>query len=188
MGRGLSYAQKRYPLCVDLGHIAKLISHQTRRAFERRVRSNTVRLPICRGVRPKRFEPFNHLYRNLDWLEEQHARQEIHSSRDSKLTRVRTEAQRQTEYLAEHPRAKAMVALQKVQAKAKQLKISEWVKIEEKDRQIDIRVDSEALAATSKLDGCYVLKTDLTASQCAKEVVHARYKALALYVPPFVNN
>ena len=36
------------------------------------------------------------------------------------------------------------------------------------------------MADTSKLDGCYVLKTDLTASQCAKEVVHARYKALAL--------
>ena len=106
--------------------------------------------------------------------------QEMQTGRESKLMRVRLEAQRQTEYLAAHPRAKRVVALQKVQAKAKQLKISEWVQIEEKNRQIEVRVDSEALADTSKLDGCYVLKTDLTASQCAKEVVHARYKALAL--------
>ena len=106
--------------------------------------------------------------------------QEMQSGRESKWARVRTEAQRQTEYLAEHPRAKAAVALRKVQAKAQQLKISEWVELEEKDRRVEVRVDSEALAAASKLDGCYVLKTDLTASQCAKEVVHARYKALAL--------
>jgi len=106
--------------------------------------------------------------------------QEIQTGRESKLARVRLEAQRQREYLARHPRAKTGVALQKVQAKAKQLKISEWVQLEEKDRQIEVRVASEALADISKLDGCYVLKTDLTASQCAKEVVHARYKALAL--------
>jgi transposase len=106
--------------------------------------------------------------------------QEIQTGRESKLARVRLEAQRQREYLARRPRAKTGVALQKVQAKAKQLKISEWVQLEEKDRQIEVRMDSEALAATSKLDGCYVLKTDLTASRCAKEVVHARYKALAL--------
>ena len=106
--------------------------------------------------------------------------QEMQTGRESKLARVRLEAQRQREYLARHPRAKTGVALQKVQAKAKQLKISEWVQLEEKDRQIEVRVASEALADTSKLDGCYVLKTDLTASQCAKEVVHARYKALAL--------
>ena len=106
--------------------------------------------------------------------------QEMQTGRESKLTRVRLEALRQTKYLAEHPRARVSVALRKAQAKARQLKISEWVQIEEKNRNIEVRVDSEALADTSKLDGCYVLKTDLTASQCAKEVVHARYKALAL--------
>jgi len=106
--------------------------------------------------------------------------QEMQTGRESKLTRVRLETLRQTKYLAEHPRARVSVALRKAQAKARQLKISEWVQIEEKNRNIEVRVDSEALADTSKLDGCYVLKTDLTASQCAKEVVHARYKALAL--------
>ena len=80
--------------------------------------------------------------------------QEMKSGRESKWARVCLEAQRQTEYLAKHPRAKTAVALQKVQAKAKQLKISEWVQLEEKDRQIEVRVESETLAAASKLDGC----------------------------------
>jgi len=104
---------------------------------------------------------------------------ELRGSRESKLGRVRTEAQRQTEYLAKHPRAGVGVALRKVRAKAEQLKIIEWVQIAEKDRQFTVGVLSETLAEASKLDGCYVLKTDLTAEQCAKEVVHARYKDLA---------
>lgn len=105
---------------------------------------------------------------------------ELCASRESKLLRVRTEAQRQTEYLEQHARAGMAVALRKVRAKAQQLKILDWVQIAEKDRRLTVSVNPEALAEESKLDGCYVLKTDLTASQCAKEVVHARYKSLAL--------
>ena len=39
--------------------------------------------------------------------------------------------------------------------------------------------DEQALAEVSKLDGCYCLKTDLTARAAPKEVVHDRYKSLA---------
>ena len=104
---------------------------------------------------------------------------ELQASRHSKLGRVRTEVQRQMEYLAEHARAEVAVALRKVRAKAEQLKILEWIEIEEKDRQFTVSVLPEVLAEESKLDGCYVLKTDLTAQQCAKELVHTRYKDLA---------
>jgi hypothetical protein len=40
--------------------------------------------------------------------------------------------------------------------------------------------DSRALAEESKLDGCYVLKTDLRQQAVSKEVVQERYKDLAL--------
>jgi transposase len=66
------------------------------------------------------------------------------------------------------------------QAKARQLKIPDWVQIVEKQRQLEVFIDIEVLEQKSKLDGCYVLKTDLNAQQCAKEVIHARYKDLAL--------
>jgi hypothetical protein len=104
---------------------------------------------------------------------------ELRQSRESKLERVRAEAKRQTEYLAIHGRAKAEVALRKVRQKAQQLKILDILHISEEGRQVTLSVDAEALAEVSKLDGCYVLKTDLTVQQCVKEVVHARYKDLA---------
>ena len=45
---------------------------------------------------------------------------------------------------------------------------------------ITIGKDPEALAEASKLDGCYVLKTDLSQAASSKEIVHDRYKDLAL--------
>ena len=37
----------------------------------------------------------------------------------------------------------------------------------------------------SKLDGCYVIKTDLTLEQASKETIHGRYKDLALVEKAF---
>ena len=42
-----------------------------------------------------------------------------------------------------------------------------------------LQADPAALAEEAKLDGCYVMKTDLTPSEAAKETVHASYKSLA---------
>jgi transposase len=104
---------------------------------------------------------------------------ELRANRESKLERVRVEARRQTEYLSKHNRASVAVALQKVQAKAQHLQLSGWVQIEEASRLLTVTVLPEALAEASKLDGCYVLKTDVKAAQCPMEVIHARYKDLA---------
>ena len=60
------------------------------------------------------------------------------------------------------------------------LKISDWVTISSEDagRRIELTVDEEALAEKAQLDGCYVLKTDLSRRAASKEVVHDRYKDL----------
>lgn len=105
--------------------------------------------------------------------------QEARAGRESKLERVRKEARRQEEYLATHARASALVALRKAQEKALHLKLSSWVQIEESGRLFTVTVLPEALAEASKLDGCYVLKTDLVAAQCPMHVIHDRYKDLA---------
>ena len=105
--------------------------------------------------------------------------EEVRASRESKLERVRKEAQRQKEYLAKHTRASALVALRKVREKALHLKLSSWVQVEETGRLFTVTVLPEALSEASKLDGCYVLKTDLNAAQCPMEVIHDRYKDLA---------
>ena len=86
----------------------------------------------------------------------------------------------QNQYLQEHPRARSSVAQRKVEAKAKKLKIDEWVVVNCQQRTVSLRQDKEQLQEIEKLDGCYVLKTDLSAPAASKELVHERYKDLAL--------
>jgi len=41
-------------------------------------------------------------------------------------------------------------------------------------------IDEDKLTEISKLDGCYVLKTDLAKEKADKEIIHDRYKDLKL--------
>ena len=40
-------------------------------------------------------------------------------------------------------------------------------------------IDIEARKEASRLDGCYVIKTDLSSDKVSKEIIHDRYKSLA---------
>ena len=106
--------------------------------------------------------------------------QEIHASREDKVQALEKAVAKQNHYLTEHPRAKVDVALRKLKAKCQQLKIANWASVVADDRVLSIAVDAEAKAEGAKLDGCYVLKTELDKEQVAKEVIHKRYKDLAL--------
>jgi len=52
-------------------------------------------------------------------------------------------------------------------------------------RSVRLKVDRLALAEAGRLDGCYVLKTDLPAGRVDKKVVHDRYRDLALVEQAF---
>jgi transposase len=107
--------------------------------------------------------------------------EEIAQSRQEKWEALRETVADRNLYLKEHPQAKVPVALRKAQERAAKLKISDWVTIagEEADRRIELSVDEESLAEKAQLDGCYVLKTDLSRQVASKQVVHDRYKDLA---------
>jgi len=104
---------------------------------------------------------------------------EIRHSRADKLASLRQWMEKQNEYLAHHPRAKAATALRRVTARGETLKIASWVKIHATDRTICYSTDADALAELEKLDGCYVLKTDVAKKVADKETIHSRYKDLA---------
>ena len=104
---------------------------------------------------------------------------EIRQSRDSKLASLRQMVKKQNEYLAEHPRAGEAVALRKINDRCEKLKVSKWVMAVSSERNISLTTDQEALAEIEKLDGCYVLKTDLKKKTADKETIHSRYKDLA---------
>ena len=105
--------------------------------------------------------------------------QEVKDTRHAKLAKLQAQVTKQTQYLQEHPRAAAQGALQKLAASAAKLRIADWVELTLEERAITLTVNTSAQQEAAKLDGCYVLKTDLTPSQAPKEMVHDRYKDLA---------
>jgi hypothetical protein len=106
-------------------------------------------------------------------------RQELEDTRSSKRGSVQTLLEQQNAYLAGHRRAQVKIACKKVRAKIEQLKLAKWLCAKSRGRGLTLQVDEEALAEESRLDGCYVLKTDLPQSIADKAVVHDRYKDLA---------
>ena len=52
-------------------------------------------------------------------------------------------------------------------------------------RGFQLKIDKDALAEEEKLDGCYVLITDLPKEKIAKELIHSRYKDLAFVEKAF---
>ncbi|MGH9395654.1 MAG: IS1634 family transposase [Terriglobia bacterium] len=96
-----------------------------------------------------------------------------------KQARVERFVAERNSYLAAHRRAQVSTAERAVQAKIVQLKINPWLQVKAEDRTLKLTVHPAALAEASRLDGCYVLKTDLPPSTASKQVVHDRYKDLA---------
>lgn len=83
-------------------------------------------------------------------------------------------------YLHNHPKAAAVKQFNAVTRYAKKLFIDSWTKItvRENGRYMTVTRDEAALEELRRLDGCYVLKTDV-ASECADaQTLHARYKDL----------
>ncbi len=105
--------------------------------------------------------------------------EQLAASRADKQASVERVRQQFERYLADHPRAKVATAEKAVRAKIVQLKLHNWLQVGIEGRSLKLRVDQAALQEASRLDGCYVLKTDLPESAASKEVVHARYKDLA---------
>ncbi|WP_296897150.1 IS1634 family transposase, partial [Thiohalocapsa sp.] len=109
-------------------------------------------------------------------------RDEIRATRTSKLNAVRALLQEQNEYLHGHSRAQAEVAKRKVAEKIEKLKLQGFVAVAgtaDKPRELLLEIDEDARAEAEKLDGCYVIKTDVQAARAEKEQVHQRYKDLA---------
>jgi hypothetical protein len=105
--------------------------------------------------------------------------EQLAASRAEKQASVERVRQQLERYLADHPRAKVATAEKAVRAKIVQLKLQNWLQVGSEGRSLKLIVDQAARQEASRLDGCYVLKTDLPESTASKEVVHARYKDLA---------
>ena len=111
--------------------------------------------------------------------------QEISQSRDSKYQKLVALVEERNQYLVDHQRASTDVALRNLTAFAKKLKIDKWTVLLKVGEFIRLTIDQCQADETSKLDGCYALKTDLSKQAANKEIVHSRYKDLSLVEKAF---
>jgi hypothetical protein len=110
---------------------------------------------------------------------------EISEQREDKWNSVLKRIQARNTYLTEHPKARVNTALKHVSQYAKSLHMDAWVSISNDGRVIHALRNETALAEVSRLDGCYVLKTDVASMDATGETLHARYKDLILVEQTF---
>jgi transposase len=113
--------------------------------------------------------------------------EEMKATRQSKLDALNKQVAESNAYLAGHPRGAVATRLKALRKRIGKLKLSSWVQVKQvaSQRKVEWHLDALQREEEEKLDGCYVLKTDHMPEQVAKEVVHARYKDLALVEKAF---
>jgi transposase len=104
--------------------------------------------------------------------------EQLNESRMSKRKSVEKLVKKKNLYLHEHERAKVETAIKDVNKRIVQLKIEKWLRVRTGQRTLELEVDNEALEEASRLDGCYVIKTDLPKQIADKQIIHDRYKDL----------
>lgn len=105
---------------------------------------------------------------------------EIKHNREERIKALMKFVLKKNEYLRIHKRAKVSIGLRDVEKRAEKLKVNKWLEIKVEEREIKVKRDNKKLEEIGLLDGCYVLKTDLSKDLISAEIVHSRYKDLGL--------
>jgi len=105
--------------------------------------------------------------------------EELKATGQSKRKCIEQLVSEQNVYLLEHKGTEVSVALGKVSAKIEQLKAKTWLRVKSHGRALCLEYDEKALERESRLDGCYVIKTDVPQNIANKQIIHDRYKDLS---------
>lgn len=105
--------------------------------------------------------------------------EELKQSRQSRIDFITEFTKQQNTYLLHHKRANAEVALRKINDKISKLKLKKVLTCDLQDRLIVLQTDKNMQAEQEKLDGCYVVKTNVPKDILDTKTAHDRYKDLA---------
>lgn len=111
--------------------------------------------------------------------------EEISQTRQSKIETVKKLMGQKNEYLASHSKASETAALKAIQKKASLLKVMGYLNIQSKERDISIGILHDQIDEDARLDGCYVIKSNLPEDLATAKTLHDRYKDLALVEQAF---
>ncbi len=104
---------------------------------------------------------------------------EMKRMRESKLSHLQNYMRQEVDYQKEHPKARWESRMKNVRKKIEHLQLSKWVEVRLANEELHLEIDQGQLKEESRLDGCYVIITDLSRKQAGKEEVHDRYKDLS---------
>jgi transposase len=105
-------------------------------------------------------------------------KEEIAASRRSKMNSIEILLKKKASYLTDHPLAKVETATKDINEKIEKLNCK-WLTIQTDGRVLKLVQDEEKLTELSRLDGCYVITSDLPADVETAENIHQCYKDLA---------
>lgn len=112
---------------------------------------------------------------------------EIKKNREQRIEKFKKKIEYTNEYLSEHPKAKVEIQERNLVRSLQKLRLEKFMNISFDDNTFSCSIDNNALTEECLLDGCYVMKTDLNSSEAEKQIIHDRYKDLALVEKAFRN-
>jgi len=105
--------------------------------------------------------------------------EELKDNRKNKIEKIQELIKEKNHYLTEHKRAVVTVAVRTVKEHIAILKLSDFLSIHTEKRTLSLICDDTLLEEITKLDGCYVIKSNVPKDTVRKEIIHERYKDLA---------
>jgi len=111
-------------------------------------------------------------------------------SKNKRLNKIKTLEQKIEKsncYLLEHPRASIEVQIKQLNEWLNKRKMSAFagIVVNQEKNALSLTIDTAELTEAGRLDGCYVMKTNLPKEVADKETIHDRYKDLALVEKAF---
>ncbi|MGC9385181.1 MAG: IS1634 family transposase, partial [Kosmotogaceae bacterium] len=103
---------------------------------------------------------------------------DIATIRLSKQNKIVSKINQKNTYLATHPKSCIDAALRSINENIDKRKCN-WLKVKAIDRKLELIIDEEMLTKLSRLDGCYVVTTNLPMDAATAEQVHSHYKNLS---------
>lgn len=113
-----------------------------------------------------------------------HRADEMAANRQEKMKSLVLKVQRENQRLQEHSRSKVATVQRTIESKIAALRMP-WVSLNVTGRELSLVVNEQMLEEKARLDGCYVLKTNLNPDVASKQIVHDRYKDLAFVESAF---
>jgi len=99
--------------------------------------------------------------------------------REKKLERLMELIEERNRFVESSKRADPEAGLKRLSQWVSRYKLSSFVSLELKDRELVFNMDDEGKRDAAMLDGCYVLETDVPQDKMAAPVVDARYHDLS---------